>query len=44
MVFGEAYGLRIESELDIGTKMIMIMPTAGMPQNGGKDGRKDLEA
>jgi two-component system, sensor histidine kinase YesM len=44
MVFGEEYGLRIESELDRGTKMMMIMPATGMPQNGDKDGRKDLGA
>jgi signal transduction histidine kinase len=29
MVFGEEYGLRIESKVDQGTKMIMVMPAYG---------------
>jgi two-component system sensor histidine kinase YesM len=30
MVFGEQYGLQIESEVEKGTKLIMVMPTSAL--------------
>ncbi|MCY9661786.1 cache domain-containing protein [Paenibacillus chondroitinus] len=34
MVYGEQYGLQIESEVEKGTKLIMVMPTSARGKNG----------
>ncbi|NOU97220.1 HAMP domain-containing protein [Paenibacillus sp. LMG 31456] len=39
MVFGDQYGLRIESELERGTKIIMEMPHTGMARSVSQDWR-----